>query len=102
MTLKPCFGLLACVLLAACASSATSAQWAPRTDASLAVDHQACTKQAEEADQQSLAAYSNGSAGASAAAAAYLDRSDVRGGREAMFTAVRDGCMTKKGWTPAK
>ena len=101
MTPKPCFVLAACALLAACAST-PAAQWAPRTDANLAVDHQACVKEAEAADLQSLSGYSNGSAGAAAAAAGYLDRGDVRGGRDAMFAAMRDSCMAKKGWTPAK
>ena len=101
MPIRVSVTLAAAALLVACASSPAAPQWAPRADADLAKDQAECVREARAVDVQSLSEYSNGSVGAAAAAAGYLDMDTqmVRGARDRMFEAVRDSCMAGKGWT---
>lgn len=91
-----------CLLLSACATKTASLQWQPRTDADLAADIAACEADARGVDMQSPNAYSDSRYGAAAALAGAMARTDVRsGGAERAYQAIRDICMTRKGWKPA-
>jgi hypothetical protein len=99
--LFPALLFTACLSLSACASTELDSQWAPRTDADLSADLAACRDEAAKVNIHSTSDYS-GRYGAAAAMVGRLDESDLRGGgQERAFAAIRDACMTAKGWTPA-
>ena len=101
MLLRPALCLALALSATACATATPHADWVARTDADLTADYAACSKEAASINIQSTSDYSS-RYGAAAAMAGRLDSDDLRGGgQDRVFAAIRDACMSGKGWTKA-
>ncbi len=94
-----------CAALSACASTPAPSRdpvWLARTDANLAADLAACTRESNNVDLNSITSYSDGRYGPAAAMARQVQDGDVNGiTMKDVYAAVRDSCMTSKGWKKA-
>jgi len=91
--------------LTACSTGPGQTQWAVREGVDLNTDRALCRRAAAGIDVSAYGgeAYSDGRYGAAAAMASKLDRESIKaGGAAAVYDAVFDDCMIRKGWAKAQ